>query len=973
MSRRFASQGGRSLLCATLIGREPDLDEIRAVLSRLGDGEGSAVFVQGEAGVGKSRLVREGVAEARRARCSVLVGRAVQGQAAVAFRPIAEALNAYFRDQGPPDLPELDPFRPILATLVPEWRNGDRAGVDDSVVLLAEAVLRLLHGLGQRSAGCVLVLEDLQWADPETLSIVEYLAENLASEPVMCLSTLRSEPSPALGLVRRLSAGRAASVIDLRRLDPADVTAIACACLATTELPGPVAELLSAHADGLPFFVEELLAGAAGSGALVRDGDGWTVAGPLEAGVPDSFVDSVDRRLVALGDAAPAVVAAAAIGRSFDWALLPAITGLGDPAVLAALRAAVDAQLLVADPSGGGSFRFRHALTRDAVVGRLLPVERAVLSRRALDALEATHPGLPGETCELAAELAERAGDRPRAATFLIESGRRSLARGALASAEAAFGRAGDLAECPGVAAEAAEALCEALSLAGNTDRALDVGRELAGALEALDAAPGRRGDLELRLARAAATACRWDLADDHLTRGRAWAEKAGDDALAARFDAIAAHVAYGRGDIERSGGLARSALAEAERLELPDLTCEAWEAIGRCARTDDIEGAEEAFERANAVAEDHALTVWRIRALSELATVDILRLRPRDRLLATRELAMASGALATAAHLDFLLGIWFLDHWDQERAIEAARRSGGIARRFRLQQLLGMALVMEAAAWGRLSRRDDMEACIEEALGQVGDDPGACGVAWGTARAMFWLIGEDRRRGLAALEEAMAHFRRAVSVPAPERGLWALLRMIADHDGEAACAEVRASGATCHRLNLALLTLADAVGLGRSGRREEAEQAFAAGDAALASLPWRHFARRLVAEAAIADGWGDPVGWMREALPVFEAEGHDRLAAAARSLLQKAGAPMPRRRQDDQVPPGLREFGVTRRELEVLTLLADGLANKEIAARLYMSPRTVERHVANLTTKTGLRTRSELIAFAARKAPAPA
>jgi DNA-binding NarL/FixJ family response regulator len=96
-------------------------------------------------------------------------------------------------------------------------------------------------------------------------------------------------------------------------------------------------------------------------------------------------------------------------------------------------------------------------------------------------------------------------------------------------------------------------------------------------------------------------------------------------------------------------------------------------------------------------------------------------------------------------------------------------------------------------------------------------------------------------------------------------------------------------------------------------------------------------------------------------------------LASAARSLLQKAGAPMPRRRQDDQVPPGLRELGVTRRELEVLTLLADGLANKEIAARLYMSPRTVERHIANLTTKTGLGTRSELIAFAARKAPAPA
>jgi DNA-binding CsgD family transcriptional regulator len=254
-----------------------------------------------------------------------------------------------------------------------------------------------------------------------------------------------------------------------------------------------------------------------------------------------------------------------------------------------------------------------------------------------------------------------------------------------------------------------------------------------------------------------------------------------------------------------------------------------------------------------------------------------------------------------------------------------------------------------------------------------VGDEPGACGVAWGTARGACWLIGEDRRRGLEALEEAMVHFRHAVSVPAPERGLWALLRMIADLDGEAACAETRASVATSHHLNVAFLSLADAVAYGRSGRRADAEQAFAAGDTALAAVPWRHFARRLVADAAIADGWGDPVGWMREALSVFEAQGQGRLAAAARSLLQKAGAPLPRRRRDDSVPPALREFGVTRRELEVLTLLADGLANKEIAARLYMSPRTVERHVANLTVKAGLGTRSELIAFAARNATASA
>ena len=964
----------RTLLCPSLIGRERDLDEIRDALGSAGSREGSAVFVRGEAGVGKSRLVREGVAEARRARFSVLFGRAVQGQSTVAFRPVAEALNSYFRDEGPPDLPELEPFRPILATLVPEWRQGEQRGFEDSVVLVAEAVLRVLHAIAQRSGGCLLVLEDLHWADPETLSIVEYLAENLGSEPVVCLGTLRSEASPAHGLVRDLAARREASVIDLGRLSRADVAAIACACLSTADLPGPVDELLSAHADGLPFFVEELLAGVVGSGALVRDEGGWTVAGRLQADAPDNFVDSVERRLAALGDAAPVVVAAAVLGRAFDWALLPAMTGVDDLAVLAALRAAVDAQLLIAEPSAGGSFRFRHALTCDAVVGRLLPVERAMLSRRGLDAMEAAHHGLPGEWCDVAANLAERAGDAERAAALLLESGRRSLARGALASAEAAFDRARDLTEDPGMAADATEALSESLSLAGNTDRALEVGLELAAALDSLVSPPERRGGVHLRLARAAATACRWDVADDHLELGRSWAEKADDDALTARLDAIAAHVAYGRGDVERSGELARSALATAEQLELGDLACEAWEVIGRCARTVDFDQAEAAFEQAMAVAERHGLTVWRIRALSELAFVDLLLLRPNDRLLAVRDLAMASGALATAAHVDFFHGIWFLDRFENERAIEAVRRSSEMARRFGMDQLLAMAVIVEAAACGRLGRRDEMEALIDEALALAGEEPGCWGVALGTGRGVAWLIGEDRRRAVQSLEEAMNHLRRSASTPAnPERGLWALLRVLADLDGDAACVEVRASGVTIHRMNRAFLSLADAVRHGRSGCRHEAEAAFAAGDTDLTTVPWwRHLARRLVADAAIADGWGDPVGWLREGLPVFEAHGQDRLAAASRSLLQKAGAPMPRRRRDGKVPPALRDIGVTDREMEVLTLLADGLANKEMAARLYMSPRTVERHIANLTVKSGLRTRSELIAFAARNAGAP-
>ena len=116
-----------------------------------------------------------------------------------------------------------------------------------------------------------------------------------------------------------------------------------------------------------------------------------------------------------------------------------------------------------------------------------------------------------------------------------------------------------------------------------------------------------------------------------------------------------------------------------------------------------------------------------------------------------------------------------------------------------------------------------------------------------------------------------------------------------------------------------------------------------------------------------MATTWAEPVGWLRDALTFFEANGDDPIASACRSLLRKAGAPAPRRRASADVPAALRPLGITVRELEVLRLLAQGLPNKEIGRRLYLSPRTVERHIANLTVKAGLERRAELVALAAR------
>jgi DNA-binding NarL/FixJ family response regulator len=121
---------------------------------------------------------------------------------------------------------------------------------------------------------------------------------------------------------------------------------------------------------------------------------------------------------------------------------------------------------------------------------------------------------------------------------------------------------------------------------------------------------------------------------------------------------------------------------------------------------------------------------------------------------------------------------------------------------------------------------------------------------------------------------------------------------------------------------------------------------------------------RRYAGEAAIADGWGEPTRWLTETEAYFDRRGNEPLARACRSLLRLAGT-SPRRRRasvDDHRYAGLE---LTTREADVLDLLAEGLTNKEIAARLYLSPRTVEKHVERILSKTRQANRTALAAFA--------
>jgi DNA-binding CsgD family transcriptional regulator len=193
--------------------------------------------------------------------------------------------------------------------------------------------------------------------------------------------------------------------------------------------------------------------------------------------------------------------------------------------------------------------------------------------------------------------------------------------------------------------------------------------------------------------------------------------------------------------------------------------------------------------------------------------------------------------------------------------------------------------------------------------------------------------------------------------------GLWILLAALDGRLDRPGFDALAADPACQQRWNLHFVTLADAVLLGRAGRHAEATASV--DRAARAGQPYR-MARwlglRLICDAAIADGWGDPAAWLTGAQQYFHDAGIQPVARACRALLRRAGKPVNQRRRGHlDIPGPLRSAGVTPREYEVLRLVAQRHANRVIAGRLHISPRTVEKHVASLLMKTGQPDRTAL------------
>ncbi|HUD38356.1 MAG TPA: AAA family ATPase [Streptosporangiaceae bacterium] len=964
-----------------LISRDKELKQLISALDDAARREGSIAFLTGDPGVGKTRLARE-VAEVAQARgFHVVTGRAVESAARLPYRPITEALMKIARSEGIPHAREITDYRPALATLVPIWGEPSGASQPEvSPLILGEAMIRLLSLYD--GSGTMLLLEDIHWADPETLAIVQYLADNLAGKQILCVATLRdSEPSAGLDAVRSIHARRAAPVIELPRLTEPEVEQLAACCLDAGDVPKGLIRRLLGGCDGLPFAVEEILAAAATSGEITRGPAGWQVDESITTGVPASILGSVRNRLAALGpQVTDLIVAAAVLGRRFDWRLLPKLTGVTESQALAALDQAHAVQLIEPCPRTG-LFQFRHSLTRDAIVSDLLPPDLAARSARAAAAIEDSYPGLPGIWCERAAELHDAAGNPDRAASLLLESGRRALRQGAIGSA------AETLAKARAVAASSAsgqpmlgiaidECLAEALELAGDRRRLTPLATELIGRLEAAGADPRRAALINIRSARVqvehdpqAATA--------QLAAAREIADRLADPALISRVDAAAARYALTSRDFDQAELLAKQSLATAEEAGLAgwaaDVAFESLEVIGRCERARDIPAARTAFRRAYDLATGADFAIRRIRALHELGSIDMLADGSPDRLTEARELAYRAGAISTATVADLqLANVWSMGT-DLDRAMAAASQSEDSARRINAHKLEALAVSTQAMISGIRRDREAAVATAERAEGIMPGEPEVLFTTWGQARVTASLFDDDIARAYEESVVARAHAGNA-ALTAPRRawGFYALLQAITGRDGPNAVQQARDAGADLGWIR-GCLRYAEAVTEGKEGHADRATELAEQGRALLEPYApwWNHLIRRLVAEPALRDDWGAPADWLRDATAEFEATGQARLATACRTILRRAGERVPRSgRGNAKVPSQMRRLGITSREMDVYLLVAHGLSNSEIATRLFISPKTVETHVASLVNKTGQPGRRELVAHAARWTP---
>jgi DNA-binding CsgD family transcriptional regulator len=386
----------QTVVCPTLIGRDAALAAARHALDRASQGHGSTLLVSGEAGIGKSRLVRDLSAHARGQGFVVLEGACFETDRGHPYAPILDLVRVLAATASPglaahyfaSAASELVMLFPELGSVFPDAELREARDPEEDRRRLFHAFADSVRALG-RVQPLLLVIEDVHWSDDATLDLMRHLARGLETERTALVMTYRSdEVGPRLSrLLADFDRARCAADIPLQPLGAAQVAAMLHAIFgAQPAFENAFVNGLHGLTEGNPFFVEEVLKGLIVGGDLVQSDGAWR-ARPLEhVRVPRTATEAVGRRLAGLSEPAREIGSIAAVaGRRFDFAMLQELTQSDERRLLGLVKELIAAQLVVEESAD--QFAFRHALTREAMSARLLARERVALHRAIAAAL----------------------------------------------------------------------------------------------------------------------------------------------------------------------------------------------------------------------------------------------------------------------------------------------------------------------------------------------------------------------------------------------------------------------------------------------------------------------------------------------------------------------------------------------------------------------------------------------------------
>jgi ATP/maltotriose-dependent transcriptional regulator MalT len=976
----------QGMAASVLVGRVDDLATLDAALAQVRQGEPSTVLIGGEAGVGKSRLVNE---FSRRAAGAVRVvcGHCLELSAdGLPFAPFTGVLRELARELGADGVAGLVPGGGAadLARLLPELGEpAVRADPGEARARMFEQVLVLFEHLAE-AGPVVLVIEDAHWSDRSTRDLLTFLVGNQhVLGGVLIVVTFRSDEldrghplRPVLAELGRLGWVVRLELPRLTRREARELTA----CLLGRELGPDLAARLYGRSEGNPLFLE----------ALLRRGD------MLDPGLPESLRDLVLADVRQLPAETQKVLQALGIaGQWCGHALLAAVTGMGETALLAAVSRAVSANVLV---PGADGYAFRHALIREAILGEVLPGEGTRLHVCLAEAL-AADPSLvpPGRAAieqahhwyaahrnALALESAWQAA--AEAGRFLAHAEKLAmLARilelwptlpdaaqrigasylSVLESAVEAALAAGE--DEPGIGF--ATAALQEVDAAGEPARAalmlkararmkwhLGLGQEIEDVREALrlvpPAFPGPvRGQV-----------LSW-LAARLNTSGEPGARTAAEEALRASRQA-------GDAETEAHALITLAELSSCERVALSLNLLQQARELGEQVQSHDVllraaiieshvlEGAGE-HERAAQVARQgvaYAREYGLARTTGALLTANLAE--PLASLGQWEEAAEViehalelSPPVGTRAALLVLAGEVTLAQGDLARAAQSAAASRGAlaGAGYRDQNHLPLAR-LEAGLCLAQDRAGDALTVTEEALGRFG--PAL------SPRYVWPLVATGARACGTALPAA-----HDLELAGRARRLLDRLRAQAE--------KLSAAGALqqAHRLTFA----AEAAEAARAGGSAGSAGADAVSAWDAAARAWESLgqpysrAQALARAAQAAMERGDRKGAaerLGRAAPLADRLGVAPLREQIGSLARRARLGLPTVPSGGQ-PPGT--LGLTAREVEVLRLVAAGRSNRDIAAELFISAKTASVHVSNILAKLNAASRTEAAAIAHR------